>query len=235
MALNPARLWLQVRIERLLYGNRSDPIRTVAAVGEILRDDNAEQTVLDTLRDALRIPYAAVRSRHGDTESGIQVAETEVITLLYADRRVGELVIGLRPGQQRLGRSDRTAVEVVAAPLALALHATELSRELRASQGRLVTTREEERRHIRNYLHDGLGPTLTGMAFTIDAVNNVLDSDPALARNGLIKLRSEVTSGIDEVRRFIQGLRPPALDQLGLVEHYERRPSGSGTGAPVRN
>ena len=217
LVLNPARLWLQARVERLLYGNRRDPIRTVAAVGESLSDGNAEQTVLDTLRDALRVPYAAIRSPYAVVQSGTEVPGTEVTMLTYADRRLGELVIGLRPGQQRLGRTDRTAVAVVAAPLALALHATELARDLRASQSRLVTTREEERRRIRNDLHDGLGPALTGMAFTIDGVINVLDSDPALARAALLQLRSGVGSEIDEVRRLIERLRPPALDQLGLV------------------
>ena len=39
--------------------------------------------------------------------------------------------------------------------------------------------REEERRRIRQDLHDGLGPTLTGIALSADAAANLIDSDPA--------------------------------------------------------
>ena len=47
---------------------------------------------------------------------------------------------------------------LLAAPLAVAVHATVVSAELQASRERLVGAREEERRRLRRDLHDGLGP-----------------------------------------------------------------------------
>ena len=65
--------------------------------------------------------------------------------------------------------ADGNALTLVTAPLAVALHATRLSEELQSSREQIVAAREEERRRLRRDLHDGLGPTLTGMALAADA------------------------------------------------------------------
>jgi two-component system, NarL family, sensor kinase len=126
---------------------------------------------------------------------------------------------------------------LVAVPLAVAVHATGLSTQLQASRERLVAAREEERRRIRRDLHDGLGPTLTGVAFSADAVANLLDSDPERARGLLSALRADTRTAITDVRRLVDDLRPPALDELGLVGALRERAAGlslRADGAPVR-
>jgi len=145
-------------------------------------------------------------------------------------------VVGLRQGQHRLDPADRRVLELLAAPLAVALYATALSAELQRSRERIVTAREEERRRLRRDLHCtmGWGPVLTGIGFQADAAGNLVRTDPERALELLGRLRAETSAAIDDVRRLVDDLRPPALDELGLLgalrEHAERL---SRHGGPV--
>ncbi|MET7402520.1 histidine kinase, partial [Dactylosporangium sp. NPDC005572] len=82
---------------------------------------------------------------------------------------------------------------------------------------RAVAALEEERRRVRRDLHDGLGPALTGIAYSADAVANLLHANPGEAAQILRDLRGEARDAIAEIRRIVYGLRPRALDELGLV------------------
>ena len=82
----------------------------------------------------------------------------------------------------------------------------------------MVELREEERRRIRRDLHDGLGPALAGLTFTLEAVRNLAGSDLERANELLVSATEQVQTMIGDVRRLIYGLRPPALDELGLAD-----------------
>lgn len=125
--------------------------------------------------------------------------------------------MGLRSRQRRLGPQDIAVLELLAGPLSVALHAMALSAALQESRVGIVAAREEERRRLRRDLHDGLGPVLTGIAFKADAASNTLTDQPGHARELLGALRADTTAAIDDIRRLVYGLRPPALDDLGLI------------------
>jgi signal transduction histidine kinase len=145
------------------------------------------------------------------------------VDLSYSGTTVGSLLVGLRPGESSLSAADRDVLALVAVPLAVAVHATRLSSELQASREKLVAAREEERRRLRRDLHDGLGPTLTGVAFTADAAANLVTADPGRASELLSTLRTDTRTAIADVRRLVDDLRPPALDELGLVGALRQR------------
>jgi signal transduction histidine kinase len=217
---NPARIALQRLIDRGLYGDRRDPVRAVSLVGGRLTGTGASglPALLEALCDSLKLPFAAVR--FGPTEVAAHGTAPELrhsIGLSYDGARIGELVVGLRAGQRRLGAPDLAVLELLAGPLALALHATALSAALQESRVSIVATREEERRRLRRDLHDGLGPVLTGIAFKADAARNTMPADPVRASELLGQLRADTTAAIDDIRRLVYGLRPPALDDLGLI------------------
>ena len=92
----------------------------------------------------------------------------------------------------------------------------------------IIATREEERRRLRHDLHDGLGPVLTGIAFQADAAGNLACTDPQAAARVLQALRTAATDAIADVRRIVYGLRPPALDEIGLAETLRRFASQLG-------
>lgn len=89
---------------------------------------------------------------------------------------------------------------------------------------------------MRRDLHDGLGPRLAGIAFTSDAARNSLQSDPDRAEDLLASIRAETVAAIADIRRLVYGLRPPALDELGLVHALRQQAAALGTdgGRPLR-
>ena len=105
---------------------------------------------------------------------------------------------------------------------------------LRRSVDRLVLAREEERRRIRRDLHDGLGPTLAGVALQLDVAKGIVRQDPEAAEAILEGLVGRAKEAIRDIRRLVDDLRPPVLDQLGLVSairegtSYLNRRNGDG-------
>jgi signal transduction histidine kinase len=77
--------------------------------------------------------------------------------------------------------------------------------------------REEERRRLRRDLHDGLGPTLAAIGMRAEAAAAVTTDDPEAGRRQLDALGDEIRVALADVRRLVDGLRPPALDELGLL------------------
>ena len=88
--------------------------------------------------------------------------------------------------------------------------------DLQRAVERLVLAREEERRRLRRDLHDGLGPALAGHLLRLDVIAGELDASSPVAAD-VDALRTELRSTITELRRVVEGLRPPALDELGLA------------------
>ena len=98
------------------------------------------------------------------------------------------------------------------------MHAVRLTTDLQHSRERLVATREEERRRLRRDLHDGLGAQLAGLNVQAGALRRLIPRDPDAAEEVVVELREELRSAIANIRRLVYDLRPPALDDLGLVE-----------------
>ena len=113
--------------------------------------------------------------------------------------------------------------------LAQSVRARALAADLRDSRGRAVATIEEERRRLRRDLHDGLGPTLTGIAFSADAARNSLRADPDTAEKLLQDLRSDAAEAVGAIRSLVYGMRPPALDELGLESALRHQASSLQT------
>ena len=218
----PARDRLQRWVDRRLYGERHDPVRALARVGERLRGAPGGDVltgVLQAVCETLRLPAASLC-----VEDGVEVAAygqpgaaSESIPLEHEGQSVGALVVSPRTGERTLGTADRQVLEVLAAPVAVALHAVLLSQELQRSRERLVAAREEERRRLRRDLHDGLGPILTAVTLKADAARSVLTAAPDRAAGLLAELRGDAKEAIGDLRRIIYDLRPAPLDELGLL------------------
>jgi signal transduction histidine kinase len=218
----PLRARLQRSVDRLVYGARGDPYAALADLGRRITGspDDLLHQVVHSVADALRAPYAAVVLA-GDAVPTASVGRPSspetVVPLLLRGRQAGSLIVAQRTPNERYSDRDLALLHDLAQHIAVAAHAAALTRDLQRSRESLVAAREEERRRIRRDLHDGLGPALAGIVFGLDAARNTLAADPQATAATLAELKSELQASIADVRRLVYDLRPPALDQLGLV------------------
>jgi signal transduction histidine kinase len=227
LLFQPLRLWLQRLVNRLLYGQRDEPYAVLARLGRRLENTAAPEaalvSIVQTLREALKVPYSAVvlddrGDRYVAAAAGEPpVGQVERWSLTYQQESVGELLIAPRAPGEHFNPSDRRLLQDLARQAGTAANAVRLTADLRRARERLVTAREEERRRLRRDLHDGLGPQLASQALTIDAARSLMERDPQAADRLLVDLKLQSQAAVADVRRLVDGLRPPALDDLGLV------------------
>jgi signal transduction histidine kinase len=214
----PAVRLLRATMEMLLFGVPRDPLHAASRAGEHLTDDPV--TALRSLRESLALPYAALIDGSGRVVAASGPPQPEVArqALSAADPALGHLEVGLRPAQFALHRDDQQVLAVLAPALAQLMQARALRAQVQASRAAVVAAIEEERRRLRRDLHDGLGPRLTGIAYAADAARNLIDRAPDRTGQLLAGLRAEAGEAIAEVRRLVEELRPPSLDQVGLEQ-----------------
>ncbi|MDT3445902.1 MULTISPECIES: sensor histidine kinase [unclassified Pseudofrankia] len=240
----PAMRAIEDLVDSVLFGGRADPVQALAGLGERFDAGGDPASWLPALRAGLALPYVELWSEDkrvataGAPPSPVpapvpapaapaadrsgaahppEAMTTTTVPLVVGDERVGALVVGLPPQVHALPPATRSVLRLVAPPLAQALRAAALAEQLRVSRGQLVEALEEERRRLRRDLHDGLGPIMTGVAYSADAARNLVPVDPDRAQAVLADLRADTAAAITEIRRIVYGLRPPALDELGLV------------------
>ena len=226
LLVGPVYPRLQRLAEQATYGERRDPARVMSSVAPHLHADGGSFAgVAESLAETLRMPYVAVLDADGRSlgEAGRPEGQRHEVALLHGDRSVGTLALGLRPGERALSEKDARGVALLTAPLALAVHATSLTEEVRDSRERMLTAVEEERRRLRRELHDEVGPVLTGLALASDAAANLRATDPARADELVARTQQEARQALASVRRVVDALRPPVLDELGLVGALRQR------------
>lgn len=140
-------------------------------------------------------------------------------------RRVGTLVLKGSGSSERLtDEEDRGALDLLARLMAAAIdrveHARERDelldklqtreRELEQLVGKLFTSQEDERRRVAHDLHDSVAQTATALFRRLDALKAAKSIPEAEALAGIAH------SLVGELRSVIAGLRPTALDDLGI-------------------
>jgi two-component system NarL family sensor kinase len=241
-AVLPLRTRLQRLVDRAMYGERGNPYAAVSRLTARLQAATAPGDALagvaEAVASSLRFPYVAVETPAGvaaahGTPTG---AQQHAVELSHQWGDVGRLVVEGRDGKPPTAR-DLALLADLARPAGAAVQAAGLADALRASQRRLIEAREEERRRLRRDLHDGLGPTLAGIVLRLDAAAGLVSTDPARAERVLAALKAETRAAVDDIRRLVYDLRPPALDELGLLgavrQQAERLVSGD-SGMDVR-
>lgn len=221
----PVRNRLQHAVDRMLYGDRDDPYAVLTGLGRRLDTEDERDPlgeVADTVARSLRLPYVRVEvDRDGEAPltgvHGEPVSDVHEVPLTFRGEHLGRLVVAPRTRHDPFRPADLRLLDDLGRQIGVAAHATRLAAALQRSREGLVTTREEERRRIRRDLHDGLGPTLAGLALGLDAVHRLAAEHPDQAAALADQLKGEVQASLADVRRLVEDLRPPALDELGLV------------------
>ena len=242
LLFQPLRTRLQRGINRLMYGERDDPYAVLSRLGQRLEATLASEavlpTIVETVKESLKLPYVAITLKQDDgfivdAASGTPVHEVLKLPLVYQGEVVGQLLLAARAPGEQFSSADLRLLEDLAREAGVAAHTVRLTinlqrmtADLQRSRESLVTTREEERRRLRRDLHDGLGPTLASLVQLLDTARTLVAQDPDAAIALLGDLKGQLKTTITEIRRLVYALRPPALDELGLVmaisEHVGR-------------
>jgi PAS domain S-box-containing protein len=140
----------------------------------------------------------------------------------------GELIGFLGLGAERFdvfGASQVKVARELAGPLAIAIQHARLfesviqqRQQLRALTARLAEAEETERRRLARRLHDLVGRNLTALGLNLNLVQTHLPEEaPELVRSCLDDSLALVEETVEQVRHVMADLRPPMLDDYGLV------------------
>ena len=233
LLFQPLRDRLQRGVNRLMYGERDDPYAVLSRLGQRLEATLAPEavlpTIVETVKESLKLPYTAITLKQDDSfavaaASGTPVDDALRLPLVYQNEMVGQLLLGPRAPGEIFSSADRRLLDDLAREAGVAVHAVRLTtnlqrmtEDLQRSREHLVNTREEERRRMRRDLHDGLGPTLASLVQLLDTARTLVARDPEAAVTLLGDLKLQIKTTITDIRRLVYALRPPALDELGLI------------------
>jgi len=232
LALIPLRDRLQRGVTRVVYGRWHEPYEVLAGLGQDLEAAADIDRLLDAavaeLTTGLDLRDVSVRDLDGTVVTGTKGLAgtvpgtgavvgpgTASIPLLAYGTAVGSLTY--RVPDRPLSAAEERLLHDLARQLGGALHARLLREDLQRARERLVLAREEERRRLRRDLHDGIGPALAGLTLKTETARALLPPGSDSASRQLHDLSEEIRRTVVDVRRLVEGLRPPALDELGLA------------------
>ena len=211
---NPLLRVVQRVSDGVLFGFRPDALTAAQRVAVSINDDPT--AAIRAIQEGLVLPYAALAlAGEEKIEVGTPTDNRRIFPIDFNDEHIGDLVVGIRPGDLGLSRDDERVVTLSIPILVQTIKARSQAASLQRARVASASAREEERRRLRRDLHDGLGPRLTGIAFTADAARLAAPDDATTPM--LDRIRREAEMAINEIRELAYGLRPPALDELGLL------------------
>lgn len=230
LLFQPLRARLQRSINRFLYGQRDEPFSVLNRLGAQLEGsitpDAALPLIVETIGRNLRVPYAAIvlseEERGLKTEYGVFSQSSVLSTwpLKYQNETIGKLAIARRSPNESFSPADLQLLNNLARQAGSIVYTARLHTQLMQSRERIIRERENERRRLRRDLHDDLGPTLASQTLKLDAAIDLLNDErreTGAARAILLALKTQTQNTVADIRRIVYELRPPALDDLGLV------------------
>jgi signal transduction histidine kinase len=225
VSLQPARALVQRLVDRWVFGDRDEPYRALSGLSRQLGEGDGDPlaAVASVVRSSLRLDAVTIE---WDDETGERVvaaragdadptADSEHVPIMFEGHQVATLAVTRSTGAGNPTAAERRLLMDLAGAAGAVVQSARAADELARSRGLIVRAREEERRRLRHDLHDGLGPTLASVALGLDAAaGRIEDRDLASLLRDLDQALQEA---IADIRRLVAGLRPPALDDLGLV------------------
>jgi len=223
----PLRRRLQRAVNRWMYGERDDPYAVLSRlVGTLERTPSANEilpAIAETIGHSLKISYVAIWLDQDGEEKRVASSGSETTGLIsfplsYQGERIGRLEVARRAPKEEFSETDRRLIENIAQQAGAAAQTVRLHAELIRSRAQIVNEREDERLRIRRDLHDELGPLLAAQGLKLSAARQVIRTKPEQAESLVDEIIRQSRQTVADVRRLVHDLRPPVLDQLGLVE-----------------
>lgn len=223
------RAAVQHGVDRWLFPERESSRllgrRIAAAMSGSTEPREALRELVTAVRTTMRLPYVGFSGPgFASVESGRRPEHVVALDAVAMGREVGLLEIGPRREGEGFTRQERQVLDESAAQAAMLAYAAGLVADVQRSRASIVGAREEERRRLRNDLHDGVGPSLAAIALQADVLAHQLsESDHG---EHAVLIRDRLRETVADVRSVSHGLRPPILDQVGLEEALRQLVAG---------
>ncbi len=220
VVVHPAAAWLRSRVERWVYGDRGDPavaLRRLGVATESADPLRLIDAITTAVAEALRVDRVWV-----EPAGPAEAEDTDVVRVVLEHRGAAYGWLALQvPPDRHLTAADHALLTDLARYAGVTVRAARLAEELQASRSTLVAAREEERKRLRRDLHDGVGPSLAAILMKVEAARTPRTDE---ARDELlVEIRDEARATVAEVRRVVEDLRPPAIDEVGLAGALRQR------------
>jgi signal transduction histidine kinase len=229
LIFQPLRERIQKTVDRLMFGDRGDALAVLSHLDRqvTLADttDRALAAVAQMLAQTLRVPCVlvaiddhdqerAVTATYGRSSERLRLAR---FPMVFGQLQIGQITLYQDMGDRPFTQTERELIEMVTRQTALIVNTIRLNSDLQRSRQNIVNAREEERRRLRRDLHDGLGPTLAAHSLKVGKARTLIPKQPETASAILGGLETDLAASLGEIRRLVESLRPPVLDQLGLA------------------
>ncbi len=242
IAFQPARLWLQRRVNRLVYGSRATPYEVLSdfavrmtgryTTGELL--PRVAQTLSECLggarveiwlradrRLSLEAAWPTRPEQDAPDEIGAAtdadvlgaVPGDRVAPVRHRDELLGLVVVTKQAGESITPGEDEV-ISHVASQTGLVLRNFRLVEDLQASRQRLVSTADDQRRRLERDLHDGAQQNLVAVALMLRMAAAQEDRDVLAA--SVREAADQLQRAIAELRELARGIHPAILTDRGL-------------------
>ena len=221
--------------DAVVSGRHPDALQSLVALGDRLSATVEPRAVageiVEGVTGALGLRYAGVLGDNGLAAASGELGDEETtrFPITYAGEELGELIVAPRPGEASLTESDRTVLAQICAQAAPALNSARVVTELVEARSRIVFAREEERKRLRRDLHDELAPTFAGLGLSAAAVEAFARAGDGRAADAAARLVTGLHAATRQLRDVAYDLRPPVLDDRGLVAAIRERVAGPGS------
>jgi signal transduction histidine kinase len=240
LAFRPVTRFARRIADRVVYGRRATPYEVLTEFSERVGESYATEDVLgrmaQILGQATGAGSARVWLRLGaelhpaaswptDAEpSAVAVVANEALPTIEGETVVevrdrGELLGALSvamPPSDPMNPSKERLVRDLASQAGLVLRNVRLVEELRASQRRIVTAQDRERRRLERNIHDGSQQQLVALSVKTRLARELTGRDPGKAAEMLTQIDVEIQTALDDLRDLARGIYPPLLIDEGL-------------------
>ena len=226
----PLRERLQRTVNRLIYGERDDPIEALSRLGKqmevALPSDQVLPALVKTIAQTLRLPFVGITLKgQRDISFGQETENPMAFPFIFQGETTGVLLASPRNPGEKFTPGEMRLLQNLARQAGAAVRNAQLTADLQRSRQTLVTAREEERHRLLRDLHDGIGPTMAGLTLKLDAAKDLVSSGLESGKKEeleeavqlLSELKTQTQESVRNIRDIVHTLRPPSLDVLGLI------------------
>ncbi len=186
----------------------------------VSKEEGLAWEVMTTGRPAVIEDYSTYpRAISAFVEAG--VTSVVAVPIVSGDRSFGTLGLVSLDRTRSFSDRDVAILTGIGRQAGIAIENAHLYENMRFYVRQITRAQEEERKRIARELHDDTAQILVAFSRRLDALTTSPEPLPEPLRQRLEEFRELATNGLQSVRLFSKGLRPPALDDLGLLAALE--------------